>query len=105
MIDTALSGYQCPDNLLNRDKEVTSFYDRYEKTMERHEELKSLVHSDSKSEDLRKELENFFRGFMTRNKCPTLKDTWEAAAVATLIRMAGMGTGEVGEKTPFSRCS
>ena len=91
MIDTVLGGYQCPDNLLNRDKEVASFYDRYEKTMERHEELKSLVHSDSKSEDLRKELENFFRGFMTRNKCPTLKDTWEAAAVATLIRMAGMG--------------
>ena len=45
MIHTILSGYQCPNNLLNRDKEVASFYDYNEKTMERHEELKSLVHS------------------------------------------------------------
>ena len=76
--------------MLDRDKGVASFYDRYEKTLTRHADLKTLVHPDSRSEDLRKELEMFFRGFMSRNRCDTKKDAWEAAAVATLMRMADL---------------
>ena len=57
MVDTVFGGYQCPDSMLNTGKGVASFYDRYEKTLEKHTHLRELVHADSRSEDLRKELE------------------------------------------------
>ena len=63
---------------MDKDKGVASFYDRYENTLTRHADLTTLAHPDNRSEDLRKELEMFFRGFMSRNRCDTKKDAWEA---------------------------
>ena len=36
MVDTVFGGYQCPDSMLNTGKGIASFYDRYEKTLEKH---------------------------------------------------------------------
>jgi hypothetical protein len=36
MVDTVFGGYQCPDSMLNTAKGIASFYDRYEKTLEKH---------------------------------------------------------------------
>ena len=85
IIDTVIGGYELPARLVA--KRIASFYDRYENTLKTHEDLRDTVGTSSQSEQLRKELADFFRGFMTRNKCDTKQETWDMAAVATLHRI------------------
>ena len=50
-----ITGYMCPNDLLNENTNIRSFNDRYELMMYKHNILRHLVTSASNSESLRKE--------------------------------------------------
>ena len=56
VFDNVITGYMCPNDLLNENKNIRSFNDRYKLMMSKHSSLRHLVTSASNSESLRKEI-------------------------------------------------
>ena len=88
IFDTVITGYRCPAELLNENKDIRSFYDQYELVLSKHKKLQHLITAECNSEALRKEMADFYRGFSSKNTCKDDADTAEAAAVASIIKIS-----------------
>ena len=90
IIELTVSTYRCPARLRNASKNIVSFHDRVAWTMEKHKALDEAITSDSRSEDLKQEIGDYFCMFGSRNECETEAETNDAAAVATILTISNI---------------
>ena len=90
IIELAVGTFRCPADLQNKLKNVVTFLDRVVWTTEKHKALGDILQADSSSQELRKQIGDYFCAFGRRNECEHGDETNEAAAVATILAVAGL---------------
>ena len=90
IIELTVGTFRCPSDLQNKVKNVVTFLNRVVWTTEKHKVLRDTLQADSSSQELKKQIGDYFSAFGRRNECGHGDETNDAAAVATILAVAGL---------------
>ena len=89
IIELTVGTFRCPADLQNKVKNVVTYLDRVVWTTEKHKVLRETLQTDSSSQELKKQIGDYFCAFGRRNERGHGDETNDAAAVATILAVAG----------------
>ena len=90
IVELIVGTFRCPADLQNKVKNMVTFLDRVVWTTEEHKVLRDTLQADSSSRELKKQIGHCFCASGRRNECGHRDETNDAAAVATILAVAGL---------------